>query len=76
MVGQEPWSSGNGTRLMFKRLGVRIPAPYTGLTFFTYICCKNWNDVCLERPKINDKREKRPGLAHFFKKTAWTHKQN
>ena len=32
--------------------------------FFTYICCKNCNDVCLKRPKIN---KKRPGLAHFFK---------
>ena len=36
-----------------------------GLTFFTLICCKNCIDVCLKRPKIN---EKRPGLAHFFKK--------
>ena len=32
--------------------------------FFTYICCKNFN-VCLKRPKIN---EKEAGLAHFFKK--------
>ena len=24
--------------------------------FFTYICGKNCNDVCLKRPKINDKR--------------------
>ena len=24
--------------------------------FFTYICAKNYNDVCLKRPKINDKR--------------------
>ena len=23
---------------------------------FTYICCKHCNDVCLKRPKINDKR--------------------
>ena len=23
--------------------------------FFTYNCCKNCNDVCLKRPKINDK---------------------
>ena len=23
--------------------------------FFTYICCKNCNDVCLKRPKINEK---------------------
>ena len=24
--------------------------------FFIHICCKNWNDVCLERSKINKKR--------------------
>ena len=24
--------------------------------FFTFICWKNWNDVCLKRPKVNDKR--------------------
>ena len=24
--------------------------------FFTYICCKNCNEVCLKRLKINDKR--------------------
>ena len=23
---------------------------------FTYICCKNCYDVCLQRPKINNKR--------------------
>ena len=23
--------------------------------FFTYICCKNCNGVCLKRPKINEK---------------------
>ena len=43
--------------------------------FFTYICCKNCN-VCLKRPKIN---EKRPGLAHFLKEKTtfyfiiWSH---
>ena len=26
--------------------------------FFTYICCKNCNDVCLKRLKINDKRDR------------------
>ena len=25
---------------MFQRLWVQIPAPYSGSTFFTYICCK------------------------------------
>ena len=55
--GREPWSSGNGWRLMFKRLWVQIPAPHTGWTFehlFTFICCKNCT-VCLKRPKINKK---------------------
>ena len=28
--------------------------------FFAYICCKNCNDVCLKRPKINEKE-----LAHL-----------
>ena len=28
---------------------------YTGWTFLTYICGKNCNDVCLKRPKMNDK---------------------
>ena len=32
-IGREPWSSGYGRRLMFQRLGVQIPAPYTGWTF-------------------------------------------
>ena len=30
-------------------------------TFFTFICCKNYNDVCLERPK------KRPGWPNLKK---------
>ena len=30
--------------------------------FFTYICCKNCN-VCLKRPKIN---EKEAGVGRFF----------
>ena len=33
--------------------------------FFTYICCKNCNDVCLKRPKIN---EREAGVGPFFKK--------
>ena len=51
---------------MFVRSWVKIPAPYTKWTFFTLICCKNCTDVCLKRPKIN---EKEAGLAHFLKKT-------
>ena len=34
------------------------------MTFFTLIGCKNCNDVCLKRPKINDKEA---GLAHLKK---------
>ena len=32
--------------------------------FFTCICCKNCNDVCLEGPKIN---EKEAGVGPFLK---------
>ena len=49
-IGREPWSSGYGRGLIFWRSWVRIPAPYTGCTFFRYICCKNCN-VCLEGRK-------------------------
>ena len=72
-LGREPWSSGYGSRLTFQRSWVRIPAPDTGWTFFTLICCKNCI-VCLKRPKI--KTKKRPGLAQFLKinvlyKSCW-----
>ena len=40
---REPWSSGYGRRLMFRRLWVRIPSLYTGWTFFIFTCCKNCN---------------------------------
>ena len=59
-VGREPWSSGYGRRLTFQRSWVRIPAPDTGWTFFTLICCKNCI-VCLKRPKINEKKEAEVG---------------
>ena len=49
---------------MYERSWVRIPAPNTG-HFFTLICCKNCNDICLKRPKIN---EKEAGV--FLKKVA------
>ena len=49
---------------MFRRSWVRIPAPYTGWTFFTYNCCKNCN-VCLKRPKIN---EREAGVGPFLKR--------
>ena len=35
--------------------------------YFTYICCKNFNDVCLKRPKLNEK-EARVGS---FKKISF-----
>ena len=42
--------SGYGRRLMYWRSWIRIPALFTGWTFFTYFCCKNCN-VCLQRRK-------------------------
>ena len=61
----EPWAKGYGRRLMFRRSWVRIPALYTGWTFFTFICCKKWN-VCLKRGNKN-KTKKRPGWPIFIK---------
>ena len=49
-LGWEPRSSGYGRRLVFQRSWVRIPAPYTGWIFFTFICCKKCN-ICLKRRK-------------------------
>ena len=50
------WSSGYERRLMFKRSWVWILVPFTGWKwhFFTLICCKKYNDVCLKRPKMNE----------------------
>ena len=53
-------SSGYGLRLMFERLWVPIPMPYTGWTFFTLICCKKMD--CLFK-KTENKRRRGP----FFK---------
>ena len=36
LAWREPWSSGYGRRLMFRRWWVRIPSPYTGWTFFHF----------------------------------------
>ena len=44
--------------------GVRIPSPYTGWTFVTYICSKNCN-VYLKRQKINGKEAR---MAQLFEK--------
>ena len=37
---------------MFRRSWVRIPAPYTGWTFFTFICCRK---CIVEKTKLNEK---------------------
>ena len=50
---QKAWSCGYGRRLTFWRSWVRFPAPLLDGHFFTLICCKNCNDVCLKRQKIN-----------------------
>ena len=44
MIGREPWYSGNGRRLIFWWSSwVRIPALYTGWTFFTTWPC--WSEA-------------------------------
>ena len=65
--GREPWSSGYGRRLMIQSSWVQIPAPYTGWTwhFFTLICCKNCNNVCLK--KTENKRKRGRGWPIFRK---------
>ena len=60
--GREPWSSGYGRRLISRRSWVQIPAQYTGWKFFTYMCCKNCNDVCLNRAKT---------IKHIFNFLSW-----
>ena len=66
--GREPWSSGYGRRLTILRSWVWIPAPYTGWTwhFFTLICCKNCNNVCLK--KTENKRKRGRGWPIFKKR--------
>ena len=54
VYGIGSWSSDNGRRLMSWRSWVRIPAPFTEWTFFTFICCKN-RYICLKR-RNNRKR--------------------
>ena len=63
IIAREPWSGGYGKRLTYRRLWVWIQVPYTGWTFFSYICCKICN-VCLKRPKISKKRR----VSALFKK--------
>ena len=36
-LGREPWSSGYGSRLMFQRLWVWIPVPYSEWKFFSHL---------------------------------------
>ena len=40
---------------MFKGRGLNPGTVYWMNIFSTHICCKNCNDFCLKRPKINDK---------------------
>ena len=61
-----PWSSGYGKRLTSKGRGFEYRHRILDGHFFTYNCCKNCN-VCLKRPKIN---EKEAGVGPFiYKKT-------
>ena len=54
---------------MLKRSWVRIPAPYTGWTFFTFNCCENCN-VLFEKTKINEKEAGYGPLKKYFKTAA------
>ena len=66
--GWEPWSSGHGRRLMFKRSWVWILAPYTGWTWHF----SHWfADKTLLFVWKDQKTEKEAGLAHL-KKTFLT----
>ena len=57
VMGGDSFSEGSGFKSRHPTLDGHV---------FTYICCKNCNDVCLKRPKINDKKA---GVGPFFKKT-------
>ena len=53
---------GGGSRCKGCRFESRHPILDGHDIFFILICCKNGNDVCLKRPKIN---EKQAGVGHF-----------
>ena len=61
-LGREPWSSGNGIRLMFWKSWVRIPAQYSGWRIFVVkiVMMFVWRD--------KNKWEKNLRKAHFYKK--------
>ena len=40
IITRETWSSGYGRRLMFRRLWLQIPAPYTGWALFHFFVVK------------------------------------
>ena len=64
-IGREPWSSGYGKKLTSKVVGSN-PGNVYWMDIFSHIFFyKNCNDVCLERPKIN---EKEAGVGQFLKK--------
>ena len=54
VMGRDSCSEGHGFKSLHRILDGH---------FFTYYCCKNCN-VCLKRPKIN---EKEAGVGPFFK---------
>ena len=56
MLGRDPWSSGCGRRLKFKRLLVQIPVPDTGWTFILIV--KIALIFVLKDRKINEKLAK------------------
>ena len=66
VIGCEPWSSGYGMRLLFWRLCVEIPAPYTGWTFFHIKYVGKIVMILRKRPKINQKEAGYGSILKMF----------
>ena len=61
VMGRDSRSEGRGFESQHRILD--------GHFFHIYICCKNCNDVCLKRPKMN---EKEAGVGPFKKSIYFT----
>ena len=55
-MGREPWSIGYGRRLISKGRGFESRHHILDGDLFTLQILQQINDVCLKRPKKNDKR--------------------
>ena len=64
-IGQDPWSSGYGRKLMFQRLWVQIPTQYTGLTFF-HILFVVKIEMCVWKDENKRKRDRGWHIFNYF----------